>query len=204
MAIELPELVVPHPQAWREWLDEHHADSPGVRLVLGKKDAVAAGAAPTSLSHGTALPSALCFGWIDGQAGSRDDATYTVRFLPRRKRSTWSKRNVEIVAQLTAAGLMRPAGQAQVDAAKADGRWDAAYGGAATIEVPPELAAALAASAVAAAAFERLSSANRFAILFRLANAKRAETRTRNIAAFVAMLERGETQYPQKRSLLEG
>ena len=142
---------------------------------------------------------------IDGPpdpAGARDDATWTVRFLPRRPRSTWSARNVEIVGRLVADGLMRPAGQAQIDAAKADGRWDAAYGGAATIEVPAELSEALAASPVAAAAFERLSAANRFAILFRLANAKRAETRTRTIAMYVQMLERGEAPSPQKRSLL--
>lgn len=203
MAIELPELLLPDRDAWRSWLDQHHAVSAGVRLVLGKKDAVQDGVAHTTLDHGSALPHALCYGWIDGQVGSRDDATYTIRFVPRRRRSTWSKRNVEIVDQLIADGLMRPPGQAQVDAAKADGRWAAAYAGPATIEVPPELAGALAASPSAAEAFTRLNGSNRYAILFRLANAKRAETRTRTIAMYVQMLERGEAPYPQRRRLAE-
>jgi uncharacterized protein YdeI (YjbR/CyaY-like superfamily) len=203
MATELPELLLPDADAWGAWLEEHHASCDGVRLVLAKKDALAAGSAPTQLAYADALPPALCFGWIDGQVRSRDGASYAIRYGPRRARSIWSARNVGIATDLIQRGLMRPAGLAEVERAKADGRWEAAYRGSASIEVPPELAEALAASPVAAAAFGRLSAQNRYAILFRLANAKRAETRTRNVAKYIEMLERGEPPGPQKRSLLE-
>lgn len=202
MAIVLPELLVPDAAAWRDWLDAHHGESDGVRLVLAKKAALEAGEAPTALTYDDALPPALCYGWIDGQVRSRDEASFAIRYGPRRERSIWSARNVKIATALIEQGAMQPAGLAQVQRAKADGRWEAAYHGPAAIQIPPELAAALAASPAAAAAFERLSSQNRYAILFRLANAKRAETRTRNIDKYVQMLERGEAPYPQKRSLL--
>jgi uncharacterized protein YdeI (YjbR/CyaY-like superfamily) len=194
VAGEPEELIVAGPAEWREWLETNHATSPGVRLVLARKGADG----PTALTHGSALQEALCFGWIDGQAGRRDDGTFTVRFTPRRPRSIWSQRNVAFAERLIAEGRMTPAGLAEVDRARADGRWAAAYAGPAAMTMPDDLAAALAASPAAKAMFERLSSQNRYAILFRTHQAKRPETRARRIAQFVAMLERGETIYPQR------
>lgn len=194
---QLPDLVVADVAAWREWLDAHHGSSRGVLLVLAKQGTTQ----PTSLTYDQALEDALCYGWIDGQALRRDETTFRRRFTPRRPRSLWSARNVALVARLTTAGRMCPAGLAEVERAKADGRWDAAYGGPASSEVPDDLAVALAAEPRAQAMFEILTSQNRFAVIFRVNNAKRADTRTRRITQFVAMLARGETIYPQKRSL---
>jgi uncharacterized protein YdeI (YjbR/CyaY-like superfamily) len=195
MADELPELVVRDAAAWRTWLAGHHADPAGVWLVLAKKGTEK----PTSLTYDQALEEALCHGWIDGQAARRDDATYRQRFTPRRRRSAWSKRNTGIAERLIAEDRMRPAGHAEVQRAKADGRWEAAYAGPASMEVPADLAEALAAEPKAQAMFEGLNSQNRYAILYRIATAKRAETRARKIEQFVAMLSRGETIHPQKR-----
>lgn len=200
MPQELPELIVADAAAWTAWLAEHHAEPTGVKLVLAKKGTTE----PTSLTYDQALEGALCQGWIDGQVNRRDDATYFQRFTPRRARSIWSKRNVGLVADLEATGRMQPAGRAEVERAKADGRWEAAYAGPATIEVPDELSVALAARPRAAANFERLTSQNRFAILHRLGQAKRPETKAKRIAEFVAMLERGETIHPQKQPLDAG
>jgi uncharacterized protein YdeI (YjbR/CyaY-like superfamily) len=199
MAVELPELIVRDAAAWREWLANHHADPTGVWLVLAKKGTEK----PTSLTYDQALEEALCHGWIDGQAGRRDEATYRQRFTPRRRRSAWSKRNTGIAERLYAEGRMHPAGQAEVERAKTDGRWNAAYAGQASIEVPPDLAEALAAEPKAQAMFEALNSQNRYAVLYRVSTAKRADTRARKIEQFVAMLARGETIYPQKRSWRE-
>jgi uncharacterized protein YdeI (YjbR/CyaY-like superfamily) len=195
VAAELPELIVLDPLAWRAWLREHHDDSAGVWLLLAKKGTVQ----PTSLTYDQALEEALCHGWIDGQVGRRDEATYRQRFTPRRPRSTWSKRNTGIAERLLADGRMHPAGVAELERAKADGRWDAAYAGPAGIEVPPDLAAALAAEPKAQAMFEALTRQNRYAVLYRIATAKRADTRARRIEQFVAMLARGESVHPQKR-----
>ena len=194
MAVELPELIVRDAAAWREWLANHHADPTGVWLVLAKKGTEK----PTSLTYDQALEEALCHGWIDGQASRRDEATYRQRFTPRRRRSAWSKRNTGIAERLIAEERMHPAGHAEVERAKADGRWEAAYAGPASMEVPPDLAEALAAEPKAQAMFEALNSQNRYAILYRIATAKRAETRARKIEQFVAMLSRGETVHPQK------
>jgi uncharacterized protein YdeI (YjbR/CyaY-like superfamily) len=193
MAVESPELIVRDAAAWREWLGENHADPAGVWLVLAKKGTEK----PTSLTYDQALEEALCHGWIDGQARRRDDATYRQRFTPRRKRSAWSKRNTGIAKRLRAEGRMHPAGHAEVERAKADGRWEAAYAGPAGIEVPPDLTEALAAEPKAQGMFETLNSQNRYAILYRIATAKRADTRARRIGEFVAMLARGETVHPQ-------
>ena len=154
---------------------------------------------PTSLSYDQALEEALCHGWIDGQVRRRDESTYRQRFTPRRKRSPWSKRNTGIAERLVAEGRMHPAGVAEMDRAKEDGRWAAAYAGPASIEVPDDLAAALAAEPRAQAMFERLSSQNRYAVLLRVTSAKRADTRARRIETFVEMLARGDTIYPQKQ-----
>jgi len=195
MADELPELVVRDAAAWRTWLAGHHADPVGVWLVLAKKGTEK----PTSLTYDQALEEALCHGWIDGQAGRRDEATYRQRFTPRRRRSAWSKRNTGIAERLIAEDRMRPAGHAEVERAKADGRWKAAYAGPASMEVPADLAEALAAEPKAQAMLEGLNTQNRYAILYRIATAKRADTRARKIEQFVAMLSRGETVHPQKR-----
>jgi uncharacterized protein YdeI (YjbR/CyaY-like superfamily) len=192
----LPELIVPNAAAWRAWLAEHHAEPAGVWLVLAKKGTEK----PTSLTYAQALEEALCHGWIDGQARRRDETTYRQRFTPRRKRSAWSKRNTGIAERLRAEGRMHPAGHAEVERAKADGRWEAAYAGPASIEVPPDLAEALAGEPKAQAMFENLSSQNRYAVLYRIATAKRADTRARRIAQFVTMLARGETVYPQRHT----
>jgi uncharacterized protein YdeI (YjbR/CyaY-like superfamily) len=193
MAVESPELIVRDAAAWREWLGENHPDPDGVWLVLAKKGTEK----PTSLTYDQALEEALCHGWIDGQARRRDEATYRQRFTPRRKRSAWTKRNTGIAERLRAEGRMHPAGHAEVERAKADGRWEAAYAGPASIEVPPDLTEALAAEPKAQAMFETLNSQNRYAILYRIATAKRADTRARRIGEFVAMLARGETVHPQ-------
>lgn len=193
VAVELPELLVPDARAWRRWLGGHHAESPGVWLVLARKGT----SRPTSLTYDEALEEALCHGWIDGQVGRRDEATYRQRFTPRRRRSAWSKRNVAIAERLRAEGRMHAAGIEEVDRAKADGRWQAAYAGSAGIEVPPDLVDALGAEPKAQAMFERLSRRNRYAILYRIATARRADTRARRIQELVAMLGRGETIHPQ-------
>jgi len=194
MANDLAELLVPDAVAWRDWLLEHHADSPGVRLVLHKK-----GGDVTALDYAAALQEALCFGWIDAQVNRRDEGSFFQRFGPRRPKSMWSASNVGYIAALIAAGRMHPAGIAAVEAAKADGRWDVAYAGPATAETPPDLMAAIAADPAAQRTYDVLTSQNRFALGFRLSQAKRAETRERRILEFVAMLARGETFYPQKK-----
>lgn len=196
VSVELPELVVPDACVWREWLGEHHDESRGVWLVLAKKGT----SQPTGLTYEQALEEALCHGWIDGQVGRRDEATYRQRFTPRRRRSAWSKRNAAIAERLLAEGLMHAAGIEEVERAKADGRWQTAYAGSASVEVPPDLIQALTAEPKAQAIFERLSRQNRYAILYRIATAKRADTRARRIQQFVAMLKRGETIYPQSRT----
>jgi uncharacterized protein YdeI (YjbR/CyaY-like superfamily) len=196
-AAELPELIVPDSDAWREWLAAQHDRSSGVWLVLAKKGT----SDPTRLTYDLALDEALSQGWIDGQTGRRDEGTYRTRFTPRRSRSNWSARNVGIVSRLITEGRMQPAGLNQVEQAKADGRWEAAYAGQATMTVPADLDAALSAAPGARAMFEILNRQNRYAVLYRIESAKRPETRTRRIGQFVDMLTRGETIYPQKRTL---
>jgi uncharacterized protein YdeI (YjbR/CyaY-like superfamily) len=195
---ELPELIVADERAWLQWLQAHGAEQQrGVWLVIAKKGATE----PTSLSYAEALEHALCHGWIDGRVKRRDEQTFRQRFTPRRARSAWSKRNVAIVERLLAEGRMHETGLVAVAAAKDDGRWEAAYAGPATIEIPDDLATALAAEPRAQAMFEILTSQNRYSVLLRIDSAKRAETRARRIEQFVAMLARGETVYPQKRKL---
>jgi uncharacterized protein YdeI (YjbR/CyaY-like superfamily) len=165
---ELAELLVQDAEAWHAWLDSHHADHPGVWLVLHKK-----GGQATALTYVQALDEALCFGWIDGQ-----------------------------IARLTEAGRMQPTGIAAVDAAKAQGRWQAAYRGQADMQTPPDLAQALAANPAAAATFDQLDAANRYAIVYRLNTVKRPATRDRKLAEYVEMLARGESIHPRKRGAL--
>jgi uncharacterized protein YdeI (YjbR/CyaY-like superfamily) len=195
MAADPPQLIVRDAAAWRTWLAENVYEQAGVWLVLAKKGTMD----PTSLSYAAALEEALCHGWIDGQARRRDEGTYVQRFTPRRRRSMWSQRNVGIVERLTAEGRMHPQGLSEVARAKADGRWEVAYAGPATAEIPADLTEALAARPEAQAMFENLTSQNRFAMLHRLGAAKRPETRARRIEQYVDMLARGETFYPQRK-----
>lgn len=195
MAADPPQLIVRDAAAWRTWLAENVDEQAGVWLVLAKKGTTD----PTSLSYAAALEEALCHGWIDGQARRRDEGTYVQRFTPRRRRSMWSQRNVGIVERLTAEGRMHPQGLSEVARAKADGRWEVAYAGPATAEIPADLTEALVARPEAQAMFENLTSQNRFAVLHRLGAAKRQETRARRIEQYVDMLARGETFYPQRK-----
>ena len=165
-------------------------------MVLAKKGMTD----PTSLTYAQALEEGLCQGWIDGQKRSRDATTFAQRFTPRRRTSQWSKRNLRIAEELIAEGRMLPAGLAEIDQAKADGRWAAAYSGQAEASVPADLAAALSANPAAEKMFADLNGANRYAVLYRIETAKRAETRARRIDQFVAMLARGETIHPQQRA----
>lgn len=190
------ELLLPDVASWRAWLAQHHDSPAGVWLVLAKKETFE----PTTLNHDQALEEALCHGWIDGQLRGRDSGTYYQRFSRRRPRSAWSRRNIEMAERLVAEGRMHPVGIAELERARADGRSDAAYAGSASIEVPPDLEAALVADPKAHQMFKRLSRRNRYAILYRIGTAKRAETRERRITAFVEMLSRGETIYPQERT----
>jgi uncharacterized protein YdeI (YjbR/CyaY-like superfamily) len=194
MVADLEELLVPDAAAWRAWLETHHAASSGVWLVLHKK-----GGSVTTLGYDAALDEALCFGWIDGQARRRDAESYFQWMTRRGPKSPWSARNVGHIERLAAAGRLTTAGRAAVESAKADGRWEAAYSGAATAEVPADLAAAIAAEPRAQAMFEVLTSVNRYALIYRTNAVRQASTRKRKIAGFVQMLARHETPYPQAK-----
>lgn len=189
---ELEELLVSDAEELRTWLLAHHTTSPGVWLALTKK-----GGTRTTLTWQQAVDEALCVGWIDGQLRKCDDETSLIRYTPRGPRSVWSERNVGHVARLEAEGRMLPAGRAAVEAAKANGRWHAAYAPQSEAEMPAELVAAIAANSAAQAMFDVLTKSNRYALIYRLGSVKRAETRQRKIAEFVAMLARHETIHPQ-------
>ena len=192
--VDLPELVVADAARWRTWLRGHHSKSQGVWLILAKKGTTH----PTTLSYDEALDEAICFGWIDGQLGRRDNATFRRRFTPRDARSPWSQRNVAIAERMRISGRMHRSGEDQVRQAKADGRWSAAYAGQASMEVPEDLADALIANPGAQAMFQTLTNANRYSILYRIRSAKKTETRARRIEQFVEMLARGETIHPRR------
>jgi uncharacterized protein YdeI (YjbR/CyaY-like superfamily) len=177
-------LTVADASAWREWLDQNESTSDGMWVVLAKKGT----RTPTSLTYAQALDEALCSGWIDGRKNAIDDATYLQHFTPRRARSVWSRRNVELVAALTRSGRMRPRGSGEIARAQEDGRWDRAYAGAATIDVPADLLDALKASAGAESAFLMLGSATRYPILLDVTTAATAEVRLRRIARHVDRL----------------
>lgn len=187
------DLVLPDAAAWRSWLDEHEDDPDGVWLVLAKKGTTE----PTTLTYDQALDEALCSGWIDGQKRGRDAGTFRQRFTPRRRASLWSQRNIGLVAALTESGRMRPRGQAEIDRARADGRWDRAYAGAATVTVPDDLRAALDAEPTAAALFAELDATNRYAVLHRVVTAPSDTARANRITKLVGGLSRGETPYPR-------
>jgi uncharacterized protein YdeI (YjbR/CyaY-like superfamily) len=187
MADELPIHLFAGPQDLEDWLKENHGSSPGIWLKIAKK-----GADESSVTYAEALELALCFGWIDSQKRGLDEQYFLQRFTPRRPRGRWSRINREKAERLIEAGAMRPAGLAEVEAAKADGRWEAAYEGQRTAKVPPDLQRELDINPRAAEFFASLDSANRYAIVYRLDDAKRTETRERRLRKFVGMLERGE------------
>lgn len=184
----LPVLAFADRESFEDWLHQQPDDAAGVWLKLARKSAGAAG-----LTKGDAIDAALRHGWIDGQLDKYDEHHWLVRFTPRRRRSKWSEVNKRRALELIAEGRMRPSGLAEVEAAKADGRWDAAYAPASAATVPADLKAALDANPKAANFFATLKGANRYAILYRIGAVKRPETRARKIAEYVAMLERGET-----------
>lgn len=170
------------------WLGEQHARSEGIWLKMAKKSS-----AVTTVTYPEAVEVALCYGWIDGQLKRLDDDYFVQRFTPRRARSKWSKINVGKAEALIAAGKMKPAGLAEIERAKADGRWAAAYDSSSTATVPDDLAAALRAKPKAEAAFDALPRSRRYSILYQLQDAKRPDTRARRIEKFVSMLERGDS-----------
>ena len=184
---ELETIHFASPEAWEAWLEEHHT-APGIWIRFAKK-----GSGVPSLTYEEALEIALCFGWIDGQRAPDEPPYWRQRFTPRRPRSRWSQINRAKVEALTAAGRMRPSGLAEVAAAKGDGRWGAAYASPSNIAVPEDLQRRLDASARLRKAFEALDSRNRYAILYRLHDAKRPETRARRLEEFVTMLKEGRT-----------
>ena len=181
--------------AFEAWLDEHHDSSDGIWIKFAKK---ASGIA--SVTYEEVLPIALAYGWIDGQVKRIDEDWYRQRWTPRRARSVWSKINRAAAEAMIERGEMKPAGLREVERAKADGRWERAYDSPTTATVPDDLRTALDADPAAAAFFEGLDSNNRYAILHRIQNAKRPETRARRIAQFVEMCSRGETLHPPRRA----
>lgn len=192
---DLPILAFTSREAWHAWLAEYAASSAGLWLKLAKKSSGIA-----CVSRPEAIDTALCHGWIDGQLDSFDDKYSLVRFTPRRATSKWSERNRTRALQLIELGRMLPAGMKEIERAQKDGRWEAAYAPQSTAEVPDDLRVALKRNAKAGRFFETLDRANRYAILYRVHNAKKAETRAANIEKFVAMLAAGETIHPQKRA----
>ena len=187
---DLPVLTFPDQAAFEAWLEAEHATAPGLYVKLAKK-----GAGVASLTYAELVESVLCFGWIDGKAQRLDETAYLQRITPRRPRSLWSRKNVTAVKALTAAGRMRPAGLVEVEAARADGRWERAYSGPATATVPEDLATALAAEPTAQRAFEALDGRNRYAVLHRVETATTPQTRARRIASLVQMLAEGRRPY---------
>lgn len=196
MPIDVPVLLLANVAEWARYLAREAGTSKGVWLTLAKKGVTN----PTSLTYVQALDEALCYGWIDGQTRRRDDRTYSHRFTPRTAKSGWSQRNIGHIARLESEGRMQPRGRLEVEKAKADGRWDAAYPGQATIEASPDLLAALAKVPEAQGLWDILTKKNRFAICFRIHNTKTEAGRQRRIAAFVDMLASGQTPHPQKQS----
>lgn len=187
MVDDLPVVLFKNQKEWERWLAKNHTDQGGLWVRIAKK-----GSGVDSVSYAEALDVALCWGWIDGLKRSYDEASWIQKFTPRRKRSMWSKVNREKVAGLIADGRMKPPGAAEIERAKADGRWDAAYDSPANAEPSDDLQAALDASPKAARFFATLNKANRYSIIVRVQMAKRPETRARKIVEYIAMLERGE------------
>ena len=190
---DLPLLTFVDAESLRRWLEEQGGTSPGAWLRFARK-----GAPEPTVSKSDAVDCALAYGWVDGQLGGLDVHYFKTRFSPRRPKSAWSQINRQRVEQLEQAGRMHPRGRAQVDQAKADGRWAAAYAGQSKAVPDADLEAALTAEPAARALFDALDSANRFAILYRVQQAKTPEKRAAKIAELVNMLSRGETIHPRR------
>ena len=188
---DYPILSFSDKQTWAKWLEEEHDRAAGIWLKFAKKNS-----GISSLSYEEAVEVALCYGWIDGQMKGFDDKYWLQKFTPRRPKSIWSKINTERAERLIANGEMQPAGLKEIEAAKQDGRWQAAYASQKNMTVPQDFQSALNQNKKAKTFFEMLTGANRYAILFRIETAKKAETRARRIRQFVEMLERGEKLYP--------
>jgi len=188
---DLPILPFASKKKWADWLAKQYDKSTGVWLKLAKK-----GSEIPSVTYDEALEVALCYGWIDGQKKGFDDKYWLQKFTPRGAKSIWSKINTEKAEKFIKSGVMKPAGLKAIEAAKQDGRWDAAYESQKNISVPDDFQAALDKNPKAKAFFVTLNSVNRYAILFRIHNVKKAETRIKRIQQFVEMLERGEKLYP--------
>lgn len=180
---ELSILFFEKPEEWESWLEKHHQDRSGVWLKFAKKDSGIA-----SINYAQALQAALCYGWIDGQAKSLDDMYYLQKFTPRRPKSIWSKRNIGFVDELTKAGKMKPSGLAEVEAAKADGRWEQAYDSPSNMTIPEDFQAELDKNPKAKAFYDTLNKTNTYAILWRVQTAKKPETRAARIQKLIAML----------------
>lgn len=187
----LPILLFASPREWQEWLAAHHAQPHGIWLKIAKK-----GAEVTSISYAEALEEALCYGWIDGQKKAYDDAFWLQKFTPRRPKSIWSRVNTDKALQLIESGRMAPAGLREVDAARQDGRWAAAYQAQSNLTLPDDFRAELERHPEAKAFFETLNKANRYAICFRIETARKPETRQTRIATFIAMLANKEKLHP--------
>ena len=187
-------IVFEGPAEFDAWLHEHGASETELWIKYAKK-----GSGLKTITYDEALDVALCHGWIDGLVRSIDETYYSQRWTPRKPRSKWSKRNCGKVEELIAAGRMLPAGLAEIEKAKADGRWEAAYAGPATAETPPDLLAAIAAVPEAQAMYDVLTSQNRYALYHRITSLKTEAARARRIEEYVAMLARHETLHPQKR-----
>jgi uncharacterized protein YdeI (YjbR/CyaY-like superfamily) len=190
-AVELPTLPFESKKKWADWLAKQHDTSAGVWLKLAKKDS-----GIPSVTYEEALDAALAYGWIDGQKKSFDEQYWLQKFTPRGPKSIWSKINTEKAERLIASGEMKPAGLEAIEAAKQDGRWAAAYSSQKNMSVPEDFQTALNRNKKAKAFFETLNSANRYAILFRIQTAKKAETRAKRIQQFIEMLERGGMLHP--------
>jgi len=187
---DLPVIPFPSQESWEAWLSEQGMTSEGLWVKLGKK-----GSSIDSVSYAEAVEVALCYGWIDGQARRFDDDYYLQRFTPRRARSKWSKINCGKAEKLIESGAMKASGMREVERARADGRWDAAYDAPSTATVPDDLRVELEKNDRARGFFESLDATNRYAILHRIQDAKRPETRARRIEKFMAMLNREEKIY---------
>jgi uncharacterized protein YdeI (YjbR/CyaY-like superfamily) len=187
---DLPVLPFESERAWEGWLEENHIDSQGVWLKIARK-----GVGQNSISYQEALSVALCFGWIDGQKNKFDDRYWLQKFTPRRPKSGWSKINCQKATELIEQGRMRPAGMREVERAKQDGRWDAAYESQSTATIPDDLQKALDANPAVKAFFDQLNSVNRYAMIYRITTAKKPETRRQRIEKFIAMLNDGKKIY---------
>jgi uncharacterized protein YdeI (YjbR/CyaY-like superfamily) len=187
---DLPILLFESEQAWEQWLEGNHTGDQGIWLKIAKKES-----GKTSVSYDEALSVALCFGWIDGQKKKFDEAYWLQRFTPRRAKSPWSQRNVDIVTKLIEKGKMRASGLGEIERAKQDGRWDAAYASQSKAVVPEDLQQELDGNPEAKAFFEQLNSVNRYAIIYRITTAKKPETRQKRLEKYMAMLTAGEKLY---------